>query len=129
MREVVSQCIYAVDKNPMAVELCKVALWIEAIELGKLSTPTSVACTVGIFEPKVLEDGILIRLTGRSRATTTVCSSSKRERRVSQTMQRGGLQGSLDHLPSQRVASQQQLEAIQAMPDGFLLSVQPNSGL
>ena len=34
-REVVAKCIYGVDKNPMAVELCKVALWIEAIEPGK----------------------------------------------------------------------------------------------
>jgi hypothetical protein len=32
LRQVVAHCIYGVDKNPMAVELCKVALWIEAIE-------------------------------------------------------------------------------------------------
>lgn len=35
LREVVAKCIYGVDKNPMAIELCKVALWIEAIEPGK----------------------------------------------------------------------------------------------
>ena len=35
LREVVSSCIYGVDRNPMAVELCKVALWIEALEPGK----------------------------------------------------------------------------------------------
>jgi hypothetical protein len=35
MREVVAKCIYGVDRNPMAVELCKVALWMEAIEPGK----------------------------------------------------------------------------------------------
>jgi hypothetical protein len=29
-RDVIAHCIYAVDKNPLAVELCKVALWIEA---------------------------------------------------------------------------------------------------
>ncbi|MGP8216606.1 MAG: Eco57I restriction-modification methylase domain-containing protein [Bacteroidia bacterium] len=29
-REVIRQCIYGVDMNPMAVELCKVALWLEA---------------------------------------------------------------------------------------------------
>jgi hypothetical protein len=32
---VVSHCIYGVDLNPMAVELCKVSLWIEALEPGK----------------------------------------------------------------------------------------------
>src|SRR5579885_828424 len=35
LRDVVSHCIYGVDINPMAVELCKVSLWMEAIEPGK----------------------------------------------------------------------------------------------
>lgn len=35
LRDVVSHCIYGVDVNPMAVELCKVSLWIEAVEPGK----------------------------------------------------------------------------------------------
>ncbi|MBE0418240.1 MAG: N-6 DNA methylase, partial [Coriobacteriia bacterium] len=35
LRDVVSRCIYAVDINPMAVELTKVGLWLEAIEPGK----------------------------------------------------------------------------------------------
>lgn len=35
LREVIGHCIYAVDVNPMAVELCKVSLWLEAIEPGK----------------------------------------------------------------------------------------------
>ena len=35
LRDVIGHCIYAVDVNPMAVELCKVSLWLEAIEPGK----------------------------------------------------------------------------------------------
>jgi hypothetical protein len=35
LREVVSHCIYGVDQNELAVELCRVALWIEAVEPGK----------------------------------------------------------------------------------------------
>jgi type I restriction-modification system DNA methylase subunit len=35
LREVVGRCIYGVDINPMAVELCKVSLWMEAIDPGK----------------------------------------------------------------------------------------------
>ena len=35
LREVVQHCIYGVDKNPLAVELCKTALWIETVEPGK----------------------------------------------------------------------------------------------
>ena len=30
LRDVIRQCIYGVDVNPLAVELCKVALWLEA---------------------------------------------------------------------------------------------------
>ena len=30
MRDVIRSCIYGVDLNPLAVELCKVALWLEA---------------------------------------------------------------------------------------------------
>ncbi|MEU0197419.1 MULTISPECIES: DNA methyltransferase [unclassified Streptomyces] len=35
MWEVVTHCIYGVDLNPMAVELAKVSLWLEALEPGK----------------------------------------------------------------------------------------------
>ncbi|MEV4094783.1 Eco57I restriction-modification methylase domain-containing protein [Streptosporangium saharense] len=35
LREVVARCIYGVDLNPMAVELAKVSLWLEALEPGK----------------------------------------------------------------------------------------------
>lgn len=31
----IAHCIYGVDLNEMAVELCKVNLWLEAIEPGK----------------------------------------------------------------------------------------------
>jgi hypothetical protein len=34
LRQVVGHCIYGVDLNPMAVELCKVGLWMEAVEPG-----------------------------------------------------------------------------------------------
>jgi N-6 DNA Methylase len=35
LRRVVGRCIYGVDVNPMAAELAKVSLWIEALEPGK----------------------------------------------------------------------------------------------
>ncbi|GAB4370784.1 MAG: hypothetical protein Kow0042_13200 [Calditrichia bacterium] len=34
-RQVIAHCIYGVDKNPLAVELCKVALWLESHDVGK----------------------------------------------------------------------------------------------
>ncbi|MGW4102285.1 Eco57I restriction-modification methylase domain-containing protein [Streptomyces sp. NPDC004976] len=35
LHEVVAQCVYGVDLNPMAVELAKVSLWLEAMEPGR----------------------------------------------------------------------------------------------
>lgn len=35
LRDVARACIHGVDRNPMAVELTKVALWIETVEPGK----------------------------------------------------------------------------------------------
>ncbi|MCL4733112.1 DUF559 domain-containing protein [Patescibacteria group bacterium] len=35
LRDVIGHCVYGVDINPMAVELCKVGLWMEALEPGK----------------------------------------------------------------------------------------------
>ncbi len=35
LRDVIGHCLYGVDINPMAVELCKVTLWLEALKPGK----------------------------------------------------------------------------------------------
>ncbi|MFN4763716.1 Eco57I restriction-modification methylase domain-containing protein [Gillisia sp. Q332] len=35
VRDVIRNCIYGVDLNPLAVELCKVALWLEAHQPGE----------------------------------------------------------------------------------------------
>jgi N-6 DNA Methylase len=63
LRDVVSRCIYGVDRNPLAVELCKVALWIEALEPGKPLTflESRIRCgdsLVGVFDYAMLKDGI-----------------------------------------------------------------------
>jgi len=62
LRDVVGRCLYGVDLNPMAVELCKVNLWIEALEPGK---PLSflehrIQCGNSLLgaTPALLRDGI-----------------------------------------------------------------------
>ena len=35
LRDVIGRCLYGVDVNPMAAELCRVGLWLEALEPGK----------------------------------------------------------------------------------------------
>ncbi len=63
LREVVSRCIHGVDRNPLAVELCKVALWIEALDPGKPLTflDARIRCgdsLIGVFDYDMLRDGI-----------------------------------------------------------------------
>ena len=62
LREVVQHCIYGVDHNPLAVELCKVALWIETVEPGKPLTFLDSHIIQGDslldFDPLIMEDGI-----------------------------------------------------------------------
>lgn len=79
LREVVSHCIYGVDINPLAVELCRTALWLEAIEPGKplgfLDAHIQVGNSlVGVLDPKILQDGIpdaaFMPLSGDDRETT-----------------------------------------------------------
>ncbi len=62
-RDIVSNCIYGVDINPMAVELTKMALWLEGYEPGKpLSFLDShIKCgnsLMGVFDISILDKGI-----------------------------------------------------------------------
>jgi hypothetical protein len=63
LREVVQHCIYGVDKNPLAVELCKTALWIEAVEPGRPLSflDAHIRCgdsLVGILDPDIMAEGV-----------------------------------------------------------------------
>lgn len=65
MRDVINNCIYGVDKNPLAIELCKVALWLEAHNPGmplnfldhKIKCGDSI---VGLARIEELQKGIAI---------------------------------------------------------------------
>jgi hypothetical protein len=61
-RDIISHCIYGVDINPMAVELCKVNLWMEALEPGKplnfLDHRIQVGNSLLGTTPKLMADGI-----------------------------------------------------------------------
>ncbi|MCF7805114.1 MAG: N-6 DNA methylase [Candidatus Marinimicrobia bacterium] len=61
--EVIQHCIYGVDMNPMAVELCKVALWLESHSVGHPLTYLDhhIKCgnsLVGLDELSRLDEGI-----------------------------------------------------------------------
>lgn len=63
IRDVIQNCIYGVDLNPLAVDLCKVALWIEGFP-GKLPLTFldhRIKCgnsLVGVLDINCLDEGI-----------------------------------------------------------------------
>ena len=63
LRDVARSCVHGVDRNPMAVELTKVALWIETVDPGLPLGffDAQIRCgdsLLGVFDLKVLEQGI-----------------------------------------------------------------------
>ena len=63
LREVACRCLYGVDRNPMAVELTKVALWIEALEPGRPLAffDAQIRCgdsLIGVFGRGMLREGL-----------------------------------------------------------------------
>ena len=63
IRDVIAHCIYGVDKNLLAVDLCRVALWLESHTGGKPLTflDHRIRCgdsLIGVFDLASLEDGI-----------------------------------------------------------------------
>ena len=88
LRDVVSRCIYGVDKNPMAIQLAKTALWLEAYSPDR---PLSFVdhhlrvgdALLGVLDPNVLEHGIPDEAyTALSGDDKTVASALKKQNKA-----------------------------------------------
>jgi hypothetical protein len=118
LREVVAHCIYGVDLNPLAVELCQTALWLETLEPGKplgfldhhVQHGNSL---VGILDPAIMKEGIpekaYAALSGDDKPT---CTTLKRSNRA----QAGGRQAELFN-PEAAKALADTHAALDAMPE------------
>jgi hypothetical protein len=93
LRDAVRSCIHGVDRNPMAVELTKVALWIESVEPGRPLgfLDANIRCgdaLLGIFDLKTLAVGIpdaaYKPLTGDDKAAAHYYASRNRDERRGQ---------------------------------------------
>ncbi|GAA4401901.1 N-6 DNA methylase [Fodinibacter luteus] len=89
LHDVVGRCIYGVDLNPMAAELAKVSLWLEAMTPGRplsfLDSHIKVGNALLGTTPALLAQGIpddaFVALTGDDkRVVTTLKKQNKRER-------------------------------------------------
>jgi len=87
-REAIIHCIYGVDKNPLAVELARTALWLEAYTPDRPLTflDHHLRCgdaLLGILDPVILETGIPDKafnaLSGDDKAVVTALKKANRD--------------------------------------------------
>lgn len=92
LRDVVSHCIYGVDINEMAVELCKVALWMETLDPGRPLTflDRNIRCGNSLIgaTPALLHGGIpddaFKPITGDDKS---YCSEWKKQNKAQQNQE------------------------------------------
>jgi hypothetical protein len=124
-RDVISRCIYGVDKNPMAVELCKVALWLEAHDPGKPLTflDHRVKCgdaVVGIDRVDSFREGIpndpFYKVTGDDNDVLRTLRKRSKEEREQRSA--SGLQLELgDEVSEALKGLARRFRDLEAMPD------------
>ncbi|MCL2010698.1 MAG: N-6 DNA methylase [Synergistaceae bacterium] len=87
LRDVVRECIYGVDLNPLAVELARFTLWLEGYEPGRSLTfiDNHVKCgnsLLGILHPDQMMNGIPDKaFDALSGDDKSVCSELKKQNR------------------------------------------------
>lgn len=122
LREVISQCIFGVDRNPMALELCRTALWLEGFEEGR---PLSfldhhLQCgdaLLGLTDLKALDAGISSAafkvLSGDDGATCSQLNAGNKAGLKSLERQRNSLQAGLT---LERADGLAELQALEDLP-------------
>jgi len=122
LREVVSHCIFGVDRNPMALELARTALWLEGFEEGQ---PLSfldhhLQCgdaLLGLTNLKVLEYGIpkaaFKPLSGDEKTVCTALNKTNTDALKQLAKDRKSPQFNLPLAQANQLA---ELQAIEAMP-------------
>ncbi|RDH46489.1 Eco57I restriction-modification methylase domain-containing protein [Zooshikella ganghwensis] len=122
LREVISHCIFGVDRNPMALELARTALWLEGFEEGQ---PLSfldhhLQCgdaLLGLAELKALEYGVpkaaFKPLSGDEKPICTLLNKANTAALKQLAKDRKSPQF---RLPLEQSNALSQLQAIEAMP-------------
>jgi hypothetical protein len=150
LRDVARRCLHGVDRNPMAVELAKVALWIETVDPGLPLGffDAQIRCgdsLLGVLDLAALEkgipDGAYTPLAGDDRQTARYFAARNRSERAGQgsfdfargggvmpaARQIAGLGGRLRALPEdtpEQVAERARLfAALRGGPEWYALKV------
>jgi len=113
LRDVIAHCIYGIDLNPMAVELCKVSLWMESMEPGKplgfldhriVRGNGLIGATPELLDAGVPDDAFK-PLTGDDKAIVTgLKKRNKHARSGQQSLFAGGAGTVVEHIAGQVAA-------------------------
>lgn len=120
-RDVISRCIHGVDKNPAAIELCRLALWLEAHTTGKPLTflehrirPGDALVGVDKLERlrEGIPDGAFEPVTGDHKPTASACKKRNKQFRTTKQYGLFGEQLKLEADMDRFVAGYQAVEAL-----------------
>lgn len=132
LRDVVTHCVYGVDMNPMALELARMALWLEAYTpdapLGFIDHHFQLgSALLGVMDPKTLLDGVpdeaYKELTGDVKA---LCRDLKRRNKLERDglmrmRAAAGFSQSLQAMDLSMTAAP--LQQLDALPDATLADI------
>lgn len=134
LREVISRCIFGVDKNPMALELARFALWLEGFEPGR---PLSflnhhLLCgdaLLGLMDFDQLKNGIpQAAFKALSGDDKSICQAlAKENRELLKTWQKRQRQGLL-FSKTDTHDIWQQLAAIERLPESSVQEIEAKAG-
>jgi hypothetical protein len=130
LRDAARACLHGVDRNPMAVELTKVALWIETVDPGKPLGffDTQIRCgdaLLGLFDLKALDQGIpdaaYKPLSGDDKATARHYAAKNRKEKAEAAKIAAGFDLSRQTLLATA------FQAMRAMPEDDLAAIDAKS--
>ncbi len=131
LRDVARCCIHGVDRNPMAVEPTKVALWIETVDPGLPLGffDAQIRCgdsLLGVFDLKVLEDGVpdaaYKPLTGDDKEVAKHYAQKNRREKAERTQIAEGLAF------NRRRDLMREFAELRAMPETTLEEIEAKAG-
>lgn len=135
LRDVIGHCLYGVDINPMSAELCKVSLWLEALDPGKplsfLDHHIQVGNSLIGATPDLLKSGIpdsaFSRIEGDDKRLSTLYKKRNREERKHKGKQEAILFSSEPNPNMKFNSILKNVKVIENIPDDSIESVKEKS--
>lgn len=130
LRQIIGNCIYGVDINPMSVELCRVNLWIEALDPGKplsfldhhIKVGNSLLGTAPALMAKGIPDEAIEVLEGDDKQVT---ASIRKQNRQERKARAAGQQSMflLLELPTDHASLTQAVRQLEAIDDNAISGI------